>query len=227
MEWLIEVDGEQSAGDETLDDRIAVLAIMRRDEADQVAPSHLLHFRSDCLRSRTLIVGQRHRATSEYVGDVVFTPSRTANILEVADGELPATPADEFPNSRQADLVVGAEIVRSAFDLDDKPAWFKKRLDTWHGIYGPLFNWRKKFPDESPEGVKDFARMVRAYWGTILSVDDSVGELYDFLEKRGELDNTLIIFTSDNGLLEGEHGMVRSEERRVGKECRSRWSPSH
>jgi N-acetylglucosamine-6-sulfatase len=104
---------------------------------------------------------------------------------------------------------------KSAFNLDDKPAWFKKRLDTWHGIYGPLFDWRKKFPDKSPEAVKDFARMVRAYWGTILSVDDSVGELYDFLEKRGELDNTLIIFTSDNGLLEGEHGMV---DKRTGHE---------
>jgi N-acetylglucosamine-6-sulfatase len=103
----------------------------------------------------------------------------------------------------------------SAFQLDDKPAWFKKRLDTWHGIYGPLFDWRKKFPDRRPEAVKDFAQMVRAYWGTILSVDDSVGRLYDFLERRGELDKTLVIFTSDNGLLEGEHGMV---DKRTGHE---------
>ena len=57
--------------------------------------------------------------------------------------------------------------------------------------------------------------MVRAYWGTLLSVDDSVGRLYDFLKAQGELDNTLIIFTSDNGLLEGEHGMV---DKRTGHE---------
>ena len=104
---------------------------------------------------------------------------------------------------------------QTAFHLDDKPAWFKKRLDTWHGIYGPLFDWRKNFPDESPKGVRDFTRMVRAYMGTILSVDDSVGELYSFLKASGELDNTLIIFTSDNGLLEGEHGMV---DKRTGHE---------
>ncbi len=50
--------------------------------------------------------------------------------------------------------------------------------------------------------------MVRAYRGTILSVDDSVGQLYEYLKKSGELDNTVIVFTTDNGLLEGEHGMV-------------------
>lgn len=110
---------------------------------------------------------------------------------------------------------VDIQYPASAFDLEDKPAWFKKRLDTWHGIYGPLFDWRKKFPDSSPAAVKDFARMVRAYWGTLLSVDDSVGRLCDFLKSQGELDNTLIIFTSDNGLLEGEHGMV---DKRTGHE---------
>jgi hypothetical protein len=50
--------------------------------------------------------------------------------------------------------------------------------------------------------------MPRAHWGTILSVDDSVGRLYRLLEQAGELDETLIVFTSDNGLLNGEHGMI-------------------
>lgn len=96
----------------------------------------------------------------------------------------------------------------SAFDLDSKPAWIKQRLYTWHGIYGPLFEWRKEFPDDRPEAVRDFAAMVRAYWGTLLSVDDSVGRLYEALAQSGQLDRTIIIFTSDNGLLNGEHGMV-------------------
>ncbi len=96
----------------------------------------------------------------------------------------------------------------TAFMLDDKPKWILDRRSTWHGIYGPLFEWRKKFPDESPEAVKDFEAMTRAYWGTILSVDDSVGRLYEFLKQRGELDNTIIVFMSDNGILNGEHGMV-------------------
>jgi N-acetylglucosamine-6-sulfatase len=96
----------------------------------------------------------------------------------------------------------------SAFQLDDKPQWIKQRLATWHGIYGPLFDWRKEFPDTSAAGMLAFERMTRAYWGTILSVDDSVGRIYDQLWRMGELDDTLFIFTSDNGLLNGEHGMV-------------------
>jgi N-acetylglucosamine-6-sulfatase len=96
----------------------------------------------------------------------------------------------------------------TAFMLDDKPAWIKDRLYTWHGIYGPLFEWRKKFPDDNPEAVKDFAAMTRAYWSTLLSVDDSVGRLYELLRQRGELDNTIIVYMGDNGLLNGEDGMV-------------------
>jgi N-acetylglucosamine-6-sulfatase len=103
----------------------------------------------------------------------------------------------------------------TAFQLKDKPKWISQRLSTWHGIYGPLFDWRKEFPDTSAAGMLDFEKMVRAYWGTLLSVDDSVGRLYAYLEQTGQLDNTLFIFTSDNGLLEGEHGMV---DKRTGHE---------
>ena len=96
----------------------------------------------------------------------------------------------------------------TAVALDDKPSWIKDRLYTWHGIYGPLFEWRKKFPDDSPAAVKDFAAMTRAYWGTIQSVDDSVARLRAQLEAMNVLDDTVFVFMGDNGLLNGEHGMV-------------------
>lgn len=96
----------------------------------------------------------------------------------------------------------------SAFDLSGKPAWVEQRLDTWHGIYGPLYAFRKDFPDRSAAGVKVFGEFVRSYLGTILSVDDSVGILYRTLAETGRLDDTLLVFTSDNGFLLGEHGMI-------------------
>jgi N-acetylglucosamine-6-sulfatase len=103
---------------------------------------------------------------------------------------------------------VPVQYPASAFALEGKPEWIKERRDTWHGIYGPLFDWRKKFPDERPEAVKDFENMVHAYWATILSVDDSVGRLRRWLDETGQLENTVVVFVGDNGLLEGEHGMV-------------------
>ncbi len=96
----------------------------------------------------------------------------------------------------------------TAFRLEGKPRWIQDRLPTWHGIYGPLFEWRKQFPDARPEGVRDFEAMTRAYWSVIRSVDDSVGQLRAALEARGELDRTVVLFMGDNGLLNGEHGMV-------------------
>ncbi len=115
-----------------------------------------------------------------------------------------------FPEEKYAHTFDSVKVPypASAFALEGKPTWIHQRLNTWHGIYGPLFEWRKNFPDTRPEGVADFERMVRAYWGTVLSVDDSVGRLVDFLKSTNQYENTLIVFMGDNGLLEGEHGMV-------------------
>ena len=41
---------------------------------------------------------------------------------------------------------VDVNYPQSAFDLKGKPEWIKKRLNTWHGIYGPIFDWRKGLP---------------------------------------------------------------------------------
>jgi arylsulfatase A-like enzyme len=46
-----------------------------------------------------------------------------------------------------------------------------------------------------------------AYEGAIAYIDDNVGQLLGVLEKRGLLDNTLVIITSDHGEQLGEHGL--------------------
>lgn len=114
------------------------------------------------------------------------------------------------PEPRYANLYdsVPYPYPQSGFELDDKPAWIKERLPTWHGIYGPLYGFREEYPDTSPEAVADFERFVRSYVATINSVDDSVGRIYAALQRSGDLDNTIFIFASDNGFLFGEHGMI-------------------
>lgn len=116
----------------------------------------------------------------------------------------PFTPEEKYEHLLDS-MPVG--YPKTAFQLDSKPEWVRQRIDTWHGIYGPIYGFRKNFPDRSPEGVKDFDRFVRHYIATIKSVDDSVGLIYDQLKASGELDNTLFIFASDNGFFLGEHGM--------------------
>jgi arylsulfatase A-like enzyme len=48
-------------------------------------------------------------------------------------------------------------------------------------------------------------RYVRNALASLLAVDRAVAELYEAVEARGELDNTVFIFMSDNGMLVGEH----------------------
>ena len=52
----------------------------------------------------------------------------------------------------------------------------------------------------------------RSRLGSLLAVDDLVGRVFAALRKTGELGNTLIVFTSDNGFLLGEHRI------RIGKQ---------
>ena len=57
---------------------------------------------------------------------------------------------------------------------------------------------------------------IRGRLEMLLAVDESLGRLVAALEAIGQLDNTVIVFTSDNGYFYGEHGL--SEERRLAYE---------
>lgn len=40
----------------------------------------------------------------------------------------------------------------------------------------------------------------------VKSLDDNVGRILDYLEDKGMLENTLVVYTSDQGFYMGEHG---------------------
>ncbi|MGH3017259.1 MAG: sulfatase family protein [Gaiellaceae bacterium] len=48
---------------------------------------------------------------------------------------------------------------------------------------------------------------------SLLAVDEAVGRIVSALKKKGELSQTLIVFTSDNGFLQGEHRIPIGKER--------------
>lgn len=52
----------------------------------------------------------------------------------------------------------------------------------------------------------------RGRLGTILAVDDAIGQIIETLRLTGQLDNTYIIFTSDNGFELGEHRLTGKQD---------------
>jgi arylsulfatase A-like enzyme len=52
-------------------------------------------------------------------------------------------------------------------------------------------------------------RIQAAYYAMIEQIDDNVGRLLDALERTGQRDTTLIIFTSDHGEALGDHGLLQ------------------
>ncbi len=72
-------------------------------------------------------------------------------------------------------------------DVSDKPAAIQHR---------PLLGASE---------INDIQRKYRCRLESILSVDEGVKQLVDSLEAAGELSDTLVIYTSDNGFFHGEH----------------------
>ncbi|QBR04238.1 arylsulfatase [Paraburkholderia pallida] len=73
--------------------------------------------------------------------------------------------------------------------------------------------------DELPEDQRAlFARYMEVYAALVDNVDQNVGKLLDFLESTGQLENTLILITSDNGAnsIGGPSGVANLQDRRQG-----------
>lgn len=78
----------------------------------------------------------------------------------------------------------------------------------WDDSYGRK---NRDFLADRPEGKEllrwKYQRYIHDYCRTIRSVDDQIGRVLDYLEESGLMDNTLIVYTSDQGFLLGEHGL--------------------
>ena len=68
----------------------------------------------------------------------------------------------------------------------------KFNADTLRRFYTPPKKWQ--------ESIRGYARMVTA-------IDESVGRIMGTLDQLGLAEKTLVVFTSDHGVLQGEHGL--------------------
>jgi arylsulfatase A-like enzyme len=79
----------------------------------------------------------------------------------------------------------------------------------WDNVYNPVNDdFKKVFPGMSEEDKMRwrYQRYMQDYLGTIASVDENVGRVLDYLEANGLMENTIIVYTSDQGFYLGEHG---------------------
>jgi arylsulfatase A-like enzyme len=143
------------------------------------------------------IVAYGH-APADYLTDVLAGKA-VAAIAAAADGHAPilldvatyAPHSPSVPAPRHADDFATAEVPRGpAFneaDVSDKP------------------NWVRTTPLMRPPQIAKVDARQRDRLRSLAAVDDLVGAVCAALQQAGVLERTFIVFTSDNGVLEGEH----------------------
>lgn len=94
------------------------------------------------------------------------------------------------PGPRDKNLFADAQVPRNASfneaDVSDKPSYVPRE---------PL----------SKTKVARLDLNVGCRWAALRSIDRQISTLYKAVERAGELNNTVFVFSSDNGLLQGQH----------------------
>ena len=95
----------------------------------------------------------------------------------------------------------------------DRSAWrnmkkmTKDQLSSWRAFYGPR---DKAFHEANLSGKElvrwKFQRYAKNYLRCVRGVDDSVGKIQDTLKNLKLDDNTVVIYSSDQGFYIGDHG---------------------
>jgi len=87
-------------------------------------------------------------------------------------------------------------------ELDDKPPPQRQAMAGMDGKRSPAAVWWSR---ATPERIR---RMRRHYYANVTLMDEWVGRIAAALEERGQLDNTILVFTSDHGDCLGDHHQV-------------------
>ena len=96
--------------------------------------------------------------------------------------------------------------------INEQNDWARTRMTpvqraAWDSAY---FKKNQAYYQQLPQGrdlaLWKYRRYMEDYLGTIQSVDESVGEILDYLDAHGLSENTIVIYTSDQGFYLGEHG---------------------
>ncbi|MDL2322459.1 sulfatase [Bacteroidales bacterium OttesenSCG-928-A17] len=99
------------------------------------------------------------------------------------------------------------EYIKNSFPIA-MSSMTPEQIRVWNESYDEK---NKEFLANRPEGKElvswKYQRYIKDYCRTIKSVDVQVGRLLDYLENNNLMDNTIIVYTSDQGFFLGEHGL--------------------
>ncbi|MDA3822638.1 MAG: sulfatase [Bacteroidales bacterium] len=79
----------------------------------------------------------------------------------------------------------------------------------WDEVYDQINeDFKEKYASMSKRDLMSwrFQRYMQDYLGSIAAVDEGVGRVLDYLEESGLAENTIVVYTSDQGFYLGEHG---------------------
>ena len=135
-----------------------------------------------------------------YLAHKAIHPEATQN----NDGSVNLADSERFmPAERHKNLYAGKTVPRRPNAM--RAPVGKPALERRIGELPPL---------GAATGTRDEAILGRQR--SLSAIEEGVGEILSALKETGQLDNTLIVFTSDNGYFYGEHGL--SVERRLAYE---------
>ncbi len=145
--------------------------------------------------------------------DSTFTPP--ANFFDNYEGR-PVAAEHEMGISEHMDLVYDLKMLDKEEEIQTKYRRFAQnmydRMDSvqrtaWDAHYDPVI---ADFKAQNPQGKElalwKFNRYMKDYLSTIQSIDDGVGEVLNYLDVNGLAENTIVVYTSDQGFYLGEHG---------------------
>jgi len=77
----------------------------------------------------------------------------------------------------------------------------------WDAAYGPKNEAFRNAKLAGKDLVRwKYQRYIKDYLRCVASVDDNVGRVLDYLDQSGLADNTIVVYSSDQGFYLGEHG---------------------
>lgn len=151
------------------------------------------------------------RHLQKYLGTEFPVPT---NYFDHYDGR-PAAEAQEMNIYRDMyeghDLHMTTEAGSSELRFDRWPDDFRRMTEEQRGAWDAAMQRDNDAMNAADLQGRELAlwkyqRYLDQYLATVAAVDDSVGRVLDWLESSGEMDNTIVVYTSDQGFYLGEHG---------------------